>query len=482
MDLLLRLDPAALHLLRRTPDGLQQLGRFAADPIGRAALLAWASDWRGLVLELLLDLPEERFALNELPRLNWRDRGRLLARRLYRLGDGSPFGRSWRLGSGRGWQLATLAAPYGLRAWLDLLAEAGLRPATLRSTALTLASAIAAQQRENRFLLVYRHERGYRHSLVEAGGIRYSRWVEGNNPPWLEISHTRDHLASLPDWSGQTVLPVLLLGVVESEAAVEAAPKVALNPASCLASASEAAWGMGPEALPTPVLVTTPATRLERTATGRLSSIAAEMREDALLSVWPTLPGLCWQRVAGTPEHWLCQSLARRCDHYLPDEWRPGWSPYWTAGGGLMSLTLLSLAATWGAQGWSWQQAARMVAPAAVMSEAERTTFPAPVPDGWAIDAAWARLARVEAAHPGLRLNDLNWRREPSGPVLLLTVRGAGPADPAGFAAAVESLRAALAQLGAVALRESSVPLRTGATLRLGEGSTGEAVLEWRPA
>lgn len=184
---LLLLDTHGLTIWRARARGFDPAGRFPSDGDGPRAFAVWLAAQAGSTrLTLVVDLPDEAYALERLPRARGGDRAALLQRRLAQHSFGSPCAAALPLGTDAEAPrhervlLCALARPEPLAPWLAVLIEQRASVTGVHLVALVLDSLVnrLARRRpelQERFLLVSEQAGGIRHSLFEHGRLRYSR-------------------------------------------------------------------------------------------------------------------------------------------------------------------------------------------------------------------------------------------------------------------------------------------------------------------
>lgn len=164
----------------------QPIGRFAASDDGRAAFSAWLAGIPARSRHtVLVDLPEDGYALDTLPRTRGADRTALLQRRLARHGRGSPYVAALALGTAPAaarqeqFLLCALTHAEPLGHWLDTFAAHQARVAGVHPVPLVLDTLARRLSRRNPlwqgdFLLAGTLPGGTRYSLFADGRLRHS--------------------------------------------------------------------------------------------------------------------------------------------------------------------------------------------------------------------------------------------------------------------------------------------------------------------
>lgn len=155
---------------------------FRPDDEGMAAFFAYVRKHGGSLFFLLVDLAEEGFRIETVPRVQGADRKALLARKLEQHFYGSPLATATSLGrenTGRRDELVLFAAlthPQLVAPWLAILRSAEAALAGIYSVPL-LGSALLAELRPApaRCLLVTVTRGGIRQSFYEGRQVRFSR-------------------------------------------------------------------------------------------------------------------------------------------------------------------------------------------------------------------------------------------------------------------------------------------------------------------
>lgn len=354
--LLLRLDAHGLDAWQMHDRSLARVARFGAGE--HAALATWLSAWpRAARCRVLVDLADEAFEIEDLPRVRGADRRALIARRLGSWFARSEFALATALGdaaqkAGRRFErflFSGLNRPALVEPWLQAVTGAGHRVDRVVSAAHLLAHVVApcvtrhaalGQAGPSRSTFVLGASRsGLRISLLAGRSLLFSRLVEGAYPPaeaegaalqgWQhELARTRDYLRAQRRIEADETPGVLLLATATAptrqddrdgngggegvrEGTDEAAP-VAIDPArlGALALRDEsgaAITGEGLSALLLPALCRAPA-HLGWPA-GRGTDAAARAARRPLLALGAIL--VCAAAIGG----WYWQQSAAQAAH-----------------------------------------------------------------------------------------------------------------------------------------------------------------------
>ena len=235
------------HLLHLTHAGLAArhwrdgtLGapvHFAADADGVAAFGTWLARHPRTRLTLLVDLADESFHLETLPRLRGRDRHRLIARRQAQLHLDTPYVAQLTLARDAAdpqherLLFAALSRPAALQPWLHAVGQTGSVLTGVHSAAALGPALLPPPAPPARALLVTLGPAGLRLTCLDHGRLRFSRLVPGLTPGtdnlWAachdEVQRTAHYLAGQRILARGAATPVLILAHPDQHAAIRAA-------------------------------------------------------------------------------------------------------------------------------------------------------------------------------------------------------------------------------------------------------------------
>lgn len=197
-----------------------------------AALATWLAT-RGAAgpCRILVNLAEETYAFEDLPRLRGRDRSALLARRSATWSPHPEFAQHWSLGAPPDGRAGTerivftgLERTDALLPWLEVIRASRLRVTRLVPAGRLLprvvdtATAHLPERQDPRLVAGFTRA-GLRVSLVARGALHFSRLVERctleaarQSPAWLEeIARTRSYLIAQRRLSAAHAAPVVVL-------------------------------------------------------------------------------------------------------------------------------------------------------------------------------------------------------------------------------------------------------------------------------
>ncbi|QDF95924.1 hypothetical protein CJ010_04905 [Azoarcus sp. DD4] len=198
---LLLLDTHGLTIWQARGRSFDAVVHFSPGSDGPPAFAEWLAARAGSSrLTLIVDLPDETYELEHLPRARGSDREALIQRRLDQHSFGSPCGAALSLGTSteappyENVLLCSLPRPEPLMPWLAVLAEQQARVTGVHLVAVVfdrLMSRLARRHPElqGRFLLVSEHAGSMRHSLFEHGRLRYSRLLAATDTGALQRTH-----------------------------------------------------------------------------------------------------------------------------------------------------------------------------------------------------------------------------------------------------------------------------------------------------
>ena len=271
--LLLAIDALGLEAWQMHGDTLVRLADFA--PGEASALRTWlAGRAHREPCRIVVNLADEAYETEDLPRVRGADRKALIERRTAAWFPHPEFARACSLGPApdgrKGFErllFAGLERADDLRPWLDAVRASGTRitrliPAANLIPALLAATADGPGATAGPQLVAGFSRTGLRITLVADGRVHFSRLVgrctladAAQSPAWLqEIERTRDYLLAQHRLAGDTPVPVRVLEAADS---VLLAPERAADPAgsasgalSFLPSAFRAAPGLDDGAKP----------------------------------------------------------------------------------------------------------------------------------------------------------------------------------------------------------------------------------------
>ncbi len=233
--LLLLIDALGLEACQMHDETPVWLAGFASGEA--AALNAWlATRAPRERCRILVNLADETYQTEDLPRVRGADRRALIARRTAAWFPHPEFARAWSLGAApdgrKGFErlvFAGLERPDELRPWLEALRASGARITHLIPAANLIPAVLTATSgrrvAETGPLLVAGFSRGgLRISLVDRSGLQFSRLVghctlaaAAHSGAWLdEIERTRDYLRSQRRLPHTGTVPVRVLESAES--------------------------------------------------------------------------------------------------------------------------------------------------------------------------------------------------------------------------------------------------------------------------
>lgn len=155
---------------------------FGLDEAGQADFQDWARANDTLLVQLLVDLPDEAFQQETLPYVVGGDRKALLSRKLQQIFFGTQYSTVRSLGrekQGRrdeNFLFAALTRPQALEPWLHAMHEAGIAVAGIHSPALLLPRLLARKTvAESQLIVLTIGSGGLRQSYFDQGQLRFSR-------------------------------------------------------------------------------------------------------------------------------------------------------------------------------------------------------------------------------------------------------------------------------------------------------------------
>ena len=246
--LLLAIDALGLDVWHMHDHRLVRGARFAVGE--HAALAAWlAGRSVAETCRIVVNLADEAYEIEDLPRLRGGDRKALLARRSAAWFPPPAFARNWSLGAppdGRAGAerivFAGLERTDALLPWLEVVRTSRLRVTRLVSAGSLLPLILALPATGGAPLrgpqLVAGFTRGgLRISLIEDGRLHFSRLVEHctlatarQSPAWRdEIERTRAYLLAQHRLASGSVAPILVLERAEAVHTLTPAPAPAEN-------------------------------------------------------------------------------------------------------------------------------------------------------------------------------------------------------------------------------------------------------------
>lgn len=219
---LLHLHGGGLSVLTESGGQTRVTARFTPDVDGQRDFTAWLERSAPRPVALLLDLPDERYMLESLPRARGSDRHALLERRQQRLLGDTPHVTRLNLGretTGRRderWLFIAPARPPLVEAWRAPLAAAGIKVRVLPLALAAMALIRQIRPLPPHCLLVTIGRSGLRVSCFTEGILRFSRLCPLRAPsPWQlcrdEVERIHRYLASQKVFAHDTPIPVFLL-------------------------------------------------------------------------------------------------------------------------------------------------------------------------------------------------------------------------------------------------------------------------------
>ena len=220
--LLLESDGARLYARQlRAPERIRELARFTPDAAGQQALSAWLEKAKGEPVVVLVNLPEEAYIRETIPRLRGGERSALIKRRLRQHFADNPFVMASSLGeiAGRRQEerLLLSALPgQPLQGWLAALRQTPI--AGIHGVAQGMAEVLRhAACLPPACLLLSPHTRALRQTLLQDGRVVFSRLspAPGNEEKslWIaeETARLYAYLAHRQYVEAGVALPVFLL-------------------------------------------------------------------------------------------------------------------------------------------------------------------------------------------------------------------------------------------------------------------------------
>ena len=180
--LLLYVSASASMLYRRERSGLRLLAQVSCDGTRTPAVGDVLKGHAGSLVQVIADLEGEDFHEDQVPCLRGAERRAVIERRLSQRYPDTRLGAALSLGYAADERrserllLASFNDAQPLVAWLGALEKAGVRVASVHSTAL-IAPALGARLGASgeRVLLVTANHAGLRQSFIEGGRLRFSR-------------------------------------------------------------------------------------------------------------------------------------------------------------------------------------------------------------------------------------------------------------------------------------------------------------------
>jgi len=159
---------------------LPEEGEFPADAEGVSTFTAWLERHRDDLFHLLVDLPDEGFHGETLPRAYGRDRQALIQRKLGQFFHGTPLalaqGQSQDGRHGERLLFCALTAPQRIEPWLNALRATGVALVGVWSVPLVLPALMqAARGLCDHCLLITVGRAGVRQTFFRAGQLHFSR-------------------------------------------------------------------------------------------------------------------------------------------------------------------------------------------------------------------------------------------------------------------------------------------------------------------
>lgn len=164
------------------PEGENSLNQDLLTSPDALAFRAWVESQAGAKFQLLIDHVDEQHAIEKIPKLGFRDRAALIAKRFNQQFRDSEFRITSRIpkqaGDSRREErlvMMALKSSVNLSPWLDILLQAKARVSLMTSPSLLswqLAKSIAPGQSG---LLISHHPAGLRQTLIVDGTVRFSR-------------------------------------------------------------------------------------------------------------------------------------------------------------------------------------------------------------------------------------------------------------------------------------------------------------------
>lgn len=164
------------------PEGENTLNQDLLTSPDALAFRAWVESQPGAQFQLLIDHVDEQHALEKIPKLGFRDRAALIAKRFNQQFRDSEFRITSRIprqaGDSRREErlvMMALKSSVNLSPWLDILLLAKARVSLMTSPSLLSWQLIKSIAPGQSGLLISRHPAGLRQTLVIDGTVRFSR-------------------------------------------------------------------------------------------------------------------------------------------------------------------------------------------------------------------------------------------------------------------------------------------------------------------
>lgn len=179
---LLLLDANRLSAYHWQNGQIKAEGDFVADPPGLEAFGAYLKQHGSSLFTLLADVAEEGFQIEEIPRVQGKDKAAIISRRLGQYFYGSPYSTAMSLGretTGRKDErmlFAALTRPPQIDPWIGLIKETGSQLVAIHSAPFLVAEIVKGLGGQERRLLVLTIGKGgLRQTYFENGQFRFSR-------------------------------------------------------------------------------------------------------------------------------------------------------------------------------------------------------------------------------------------------------------------------------------------------------------------
>ena len=179
---LLLLDANRLSAYHWQNGHIKAEGEFLADPPGLEAFAEYLNQHASSLFTLLADVAEEGFQIEEIPRVQGKDKEAIITRRLGQYFYGSPYAAALSLGretTGRKDErmlFAALTRPPQIDPWIGLIKETGSQLVALHSAPFLVAEIVKGLgPQEGRLLVLTIGKGGLRQTYFENGQFRFSR-------------------------------------------------------------------------------------------------------------------------------------------------------------------------------------------------------------------------------------------------------------------------------------------------------------------
>jgi hypothetical protein len=215
-------------------------------------LAAFLSEHKKAIFSLVIDIAEEEFVAEGIPRLSARDTSLMLARKLAQRYRHADYRLSYRLGKS-GWRdwnknkaqahiLTALTQITSFEALLEQLDQQQIKVKAIYTTSMLAASAFKSILKSSAALLLMEHRHGLRQVLIVSGLVRFARLAPIQNMD--DQSFIEQELVRMLDYLqiGRLVSPeVLTTGALEVHVVTQR-PPITLSGISVMERAIEPIW------------------------------------------------------------------------------------------------------------------------------------------------------------------------------------------------------------------------------------------------